>query len=309
MSMLATVPGMTSVLPPADDADVPRYWRELGLPGLVDVHVHVLPDRVQAKVWQYFEAAGTHYGAEWPVAYALPVAGAARRPDRLGVRAFPTLPYPHKAGMAAWLNDWSAEFAAAPPAGAAVGDVLPRARGAALRRRGAATGVPASFKVHVQVGRLRPAAPAARPGVGPAGGDRHAGGHPLRLGAAGRGAHRAGADGRAAGAPPAAAAGDRPPRHAGVPGVPRPGRAVRAGAPGHDDVRHRLHRAAHALRPGRRCRGWPRCGTRCCSAATSRRSRTPTPTSCRRCTGWSWGRSGCAPSCGTTARGCSRSAA
>ena len=26
--------------PPVDDADVPRYWQELGLPGLVDVHVH-----------------------------------------------------------------------------------------------------------------------------------------------------------------------------------------------------------------------------------------------------------------------------
>ena len=45
--------------PPVDDADVPRYWGELGLPGLVDVHVHFLPERVQAKVWQFFaEAAG-----------------------------------------------------------------------------------------------------------------------------------------------------------------------------------------------------------------------------------------------------------
>ena len=39
-----------TVRPPVDDADVTRYWRELGLPGLVDVHVHFLPDRVQAKV-------------------------------------------------------------------------------------------------------------------------------------------------------------------------------------------------------------------------------------------------------------------
>ena len=39
--------------------------------------------------------------------------------------------------MAAWLNDWSAEFAAAASAGPAVGDLLPRAGGAGLRRRGA----------------------------------------------------------------------------------------------------------------------------------------------------------------------------
>ena len=57
---------------PVDDADVPRFWRELGLPGLVDVHVHFLPDRVQAKVWQYFADAESHYGAPWPITYARP---------------------------------------------------------------------------------------------------------------------------------------------------------------------------------------------------------------------------------------------
>ena len=97
---------MDAVPPPADDADVPRYWRELGLPGLVDVHVHFLPERVQARVWEYFAAAETHYGAAWPVQYPLSQDERLAVLDRLGVRAFPTLPYPHKAGMAAWLNDW-----------------------------------------------------------------------------------------------------------------------------------------------------------------------------------------------------------
>ena len=32
-----------------------------------------------------------------------------------------------------------------------------------------------------------------------------------------------------------------------------------------------------------------------------------TRTSCRRCTGWTWGRTGCAPCCGRTAPGCSGS--
>ena len=49
--------------PPADDVDVPRYLADLGLPGLVDVHVHFMPERVQAAVWAYFAQAETHYGA------------------------------------------------------------------------------------------------------------------------------------------------------------------------------------------------------------------------------------------------------
>ena len=151
---------------PVDDDDVPRYWRELGLPGLVDVHVHFLPERVQAKVWQYFAEGETHYGAPWPLAYALPDEERLAVLDRLGVRAFPTLPYPHKAGMAAWLNDWSAEFAAAPPAGAAVGHLLPRAGGAGLRRRGARRAAPGSSRCTCRSGGFDPRDPLLDAGLG-----------------------------------------------------------------------------------------------------------------------------------------------
>jgi predicted TIM-barrel fold metal-dependent hydrolase len=145
-----------SIRPPADDTDVPRYWRELGLPGLVDVHVHFLPARVQAKVWKFFEDAQAHYGAHWPIAYALPDDDARLAIlRRLGVRAFPTLPYPHKAGMAAWLNDWSAEFAAAHP------DVLQSATffpepEAPFYVADALSAGARVFKVHVQVGGFDP---------------------------------------------------------------------------------------------------------------------------------------------------------
>ena len=149
---------MSSVEPPVDDADVPRYWRELGLPGLVDVHVHFLPEPVQAKVWQYFAEATTHYGAAWPIEYPLAVEERLAVLADLGVRAFPTLPYPHKPGMAGWLNEWSAEFAGRdgrilqsatfypePEAAGYVGQAI--ARGARV------------FKVHVQVGRFDPRDP------------------------------------------------------------------------------------------------------------------------------------------------------
>ena len=51
------------------DADVPAWWRRLGLDGLVDVHVHFLPDRVMNAVWAYFDQASEHYGADWPINY------------------------------------------------------------------------------------------------------------------------------------------------------------------------------------------------------------------------------------------------
>ncbi|TFV52868.1 amidohydrolase family protein [Blastococcus sp. TF02A-35] len=141
--------------PPAGDDDVPRYWRELGLPGLVDVHVHFLPERVQAKVWDYFEQAERHYGPAWPVTYRLPEEERLVVLDRLGVRAFPTLPYPHKAGMAAWLNDWSHAFAAPRPQVLQSATFFPEPGAAGYVAEALDRGARV-FKVHVQVGAFDP---------------------------------------------------------------------------------------------------------------------------------------------------------
>ncbi|MCU1667699.1 MAG: amidohydrolase 2 [Blastococcus sp.] len=148
----------SSLRPPVDDDDVPRYWRELGLPGLVDVHVHFLPDRVQAKVWKFFEDAEAHYGASWPVQYPVPVEERLAILERLGVRTFPTLPYPHRAGMAAWLNDWSAEFAAAHPGVLQSATFYPEPEAPAYVAEALDRGA-RIFKVHVQVGGFDPRAP------------------------------------------------------------------------------------------------------------------------------------------------------
>jgi predicted TIM-barrel fold metal-dependent hydrolase len=141
--------------PPVDDADVPRYWLELGLPGLVDVHVHFLPERVQAKVWQFFEQGRTHYGMDWPVAYPFPDEERLAILERLGVRAFPTLPYPHKPGMAAWLNGWSADFAATRPQVLRSATFYPEPEAPAYVAEALAAGARV-FKVHVQVGSFDP---------------------------------------------------------------------------------------------------------------------------------------------------------
>jgi hypothetical protein len=99
-----------------DVEDVRRFWERLGLPGLVDVHTHFMPERVLRKVWDYFDALGPLTGGvEWPITYR------AEESERLalirgfGVRAFTAMLYPHKAGMAQWLNSWAVDFAAGHP--------------------------------------------------------------------------------------------------------------------------------------------------------------------------------------------------
>jgi hypothetical protein len=162
MSTRADTVGVMQIAPPADDPDVPRYWRELGLPGLVDVHVHFLPERVQAKVWQYFAQAQTHYGASWPITYALPEAERLAVLEGLGVRAFPTLPYPHRPGMAAWLNEWSAGFAAGRPRVLQSATFYPEPEAPAYVAEALDRGARV-FKVHVQVGGFDPRDPLLEP--------------------------------------------------------------------------------------------------------------------------------------------------
>ena len=101
--------------PPVDDADVAAWAAALGLDGLIDLHVHFLPDQVMAKVWAFFDQAAERYGTPWPVHYRLPQDDRVAVLRAMHVRAFAPLVYPHKPGMADWLNGWVAEFAAAVP--------------------------------------------------------------------------------------------------------------------------------------------------------------------------------------------------
>lgn len=95
-----------------EDADVPAVWQSLGLPGLIDLHVHFMPRNVMDKVWAYFDAAGPLTGVPWPIAYRTEEEDRLARLRAMGVLAFPSLVYAHKAGMSAWLNAWAADFAA-----------------------------------------------------------------------------------------------------------------------------------------------------------------------------------------------------
>lgn len=144
------------------DADVPAFWRALGLPGLVDIHVHFMPKPVMDAVWRYFDEAERHYGTDWPVHYRTPDAERLAVLRTLGVRAFPALLYPHRPGMAESLNTWARQFAAATPGCVPTGTFYPEPSAPSYVRAALDAGTRV-FKVHVQVGDFDPREPALRP--------------------------------------------------------------------------------------------------------------------------------------------------
>ena len=87
--------------PPVEDTSVGAAVAALGLPGIVDLHVHLLPPRLQARVWEHFDAAGPLIGRDWPIRYRWPVPALVTHLRSMGVRRFPTMPYAHKEGVAA----------------------------------------------------------------------------------------------------------------------------------------------------------------------------------------------------------------
>jgi hypothetical protein len=151
--------------PPADDADVPRFLAELGVPGLVDAHVHFLPDNVMDKVWAYFDLAGRHYGMDWPIHYRTSADARVATLRELGVVAFAPLVYPHRPGMGRWLTEWVTGFAAATPGAVPTATLYPEPDVADYLGKAVAAGARV-VKVHVQVGAFDPRDPLLRPAWG-----------------------------------------------------------------------------------------------------------------------------------------------
>ena len=143
---------------PVTDVEVPAFWRSLGLPGLIDAHVHFMPDRVMAKVWAYFDAVGPLTGRRWPIAYRWSERERLDHLRAMGVRAFPSLVYAHKPGMARWLNDWAAEFAAAHDDVVPTATLFPEDDTADYVADALSAGA-RLFKAHVQVGGYDPRDP------------------------------------------------------------------------------------------------------------------------------------------------------
>ena len=145
-----------SVQLPADEAQQIRsLLDELGLPGIIDVRTHFMPDSVMAKVWAYFDAVGPLTGAPWPIAYRGPEAERLTTLREFGVERFTSLNYPHKPGMATWLNDWSTQFAGEHPDCIHSATFYPEEGAAAYVEEAISQGA-RIFKAHVQVGDYDP---------------------------------------------------------------------------------------------------------------------------------------------------------
>lgn len=143
------------IAPPASDADVPAFVAALGLPGLVDLHVHFLPDSVHRKVWAFFDRAAQEYGRQWPIRYRLPVEERVEILRALEVRTYAPLVYPHRPGMAAWLNEWVLEFAARTPEAVPTATFFPEPGVADYLADALAAGA-RCVKAHVHVGAYDP---------------------------------------------------------------------------------------------------------------------------------------------------------
>lgn len=135
--------------------DPVAFWRRLGLPGLVDVHTHFMPERVHAAVWKYFDEVESSFGRPWPIHYRKPVERRVEILGELGVRHFSALLYPHKPGMAESLSEWARGFAARTPGCAPTGTFYPEPSAARYVREALDAGT-AVFKAHVQVGAYDP---------------------------------------------------------------------------------------------------------------------------------------------------------
>ena len=117
-----------------------------------------MPKSVMDKVWAYFDAVGPLTGAEWPIAYRTEEQDRLERLRAMGVLAFPSLVYPHKPDMAAWLNAWAADFAAREPDVLHTATFFPEPGAGGYVRQALDAGA-RIFKSHVQVGAYDPRDP------------------------------------------------------------------------------------------------------------------------------------------------------
>jgi hypothetical protein len=138
------------------DADLPAFYESLGLPGVVDIHVHFMPESVLRKVWAFFD------GVSWPIAYRFASDKRVSVLRDLRVLTYPALCYPHKPEMAQWLSSWARDFAARTEGCVSTGTFYPEP-GVERYVRDAVEAGTRVFKAHLQVGAYDPRDPLLDP--------------------------------------------------------------------------------------------------------------------------------------------------
>lgn len=129
------------------DDDIPGFLAALGVPGIVDAHVHFLPDRLQDAVWRWFD----RLTPAWPVTYRSPAQDRLSTLAAAGILHHTALAYAHQPGMLRFLNDHTLGLAADVPAVIPTFTIYPEPGVAGETARCLAAGG-RCVKVHLQVG-------------------------------------------------------------------------------------------------------------------------------------------------------------
>jgi uncharacterized protein len=129
------------------DDEVPGFVAALGIPGIIDAHVHFLPDSIQNAVWRWFDRVTP----PWPITYRSSADARLQILAELGVMHHTALAYAHRPGMLPFLNDHTLGLARAVPAVTPTFTTYPEPGVAVEAERCLAAGGQA-VKVHLQVG-------------------------------------------------------------------------------------------------------------------------------------------------------------
>lgn len=142
---------MNQLVAPKFDDEVRAYVAALGIEGIIDLHVHFMPDRVQQKVWRFFDRLPEMGEPAWPIHYRHSEEERVQILRDIGVTAFSTLNYAHRPGMAEFLNEYSKAFAAQHDDAIHSATFFPEPGAEELVAQVLDEGAQV-FKVHIQVG-------------------------------------------------------------------------------------------------------------------------------------------------------------
>ncbi|MDN5742722.1 MAG: amidohydrolase, partial [Yaniella sp.] len=84
---------MSQLAPPQTDDEIRAYLDGLGVEGMIDLHVHFMPDNVQQKVWGFFDRLPEMGEPAWLINYRYSDEQRVAILREIGVTAFSTLNY------------------------------------------------------------------------------------------------------------------------------------------------------------------------------------------------------------------------